>query len=239
MLFISIAATKRVGLIQALGLMCRILAICLLAVSSAACASRGSPFEQATSIAYEIIGAEYSSPICKPAPISPPLRKALIKALAQVTLAGLSESTGLTPLDYAVLADDVPSIKRLVALGYPLSVRDIHGGTLLHGAAFAGSMRAMTFLLSNGADPNTTSDGGGTPLMVALQVNRPDVARVLLSAGASVTPRAEGGSTALHFALVCRDQSLVNTLLTAGAEPDATAKRLALKFGVSLKADEP
>lgn len=211
------------------------IALFLLPVFPLAHAAASKPFARAAEIAYELIGMEAASPVCQPASISFAQRKALATALANISVAGESDPAGLTPLDFAVLADDVPEIRRFVALGYSLRTRDVHGGTLLHGEALFGSMRALKFLLVHGADLNAATDSDATPLMVAVSENRADVARALLAAGASATRRTEDGNTALHYALVCRNQRLVDELTGAGAERDPRARDIAAKFGVTLQ----
>lgn len=218
--------------------MSKFTATCIISLTIAGCVSVDNSFQRASNIAYDIIGVEASSPICEPSSVPPSKRKDLVKALVPVTAAGLSDPTGLNSLDFAVLADDVPSIERFVAIGYSLSTRDIHGGTLLHVASLVGSKQALSFLLAHGADPNTTNTSGGTPLMVAVSENRPDIAHALLSAGASAAPRTDEGGTALHYALACKDQELIKALLAAGAPVDAKAKALATNFGVKLVSNE-
>lgn len=214
--------------------MIRFISACILFLAAVGCASADSSFQRATIVAYDIIQKELSPPICKPSSVTPEQRNDLVRALEAVTVAGLSEPTGLTPLTFAVIADDVPSVERFVAIGYPLSERDIHGGVLLHSAAFHGSSRALSFLLAHGANPDEMNENGATPLMVAAAGNRPGIAQALLSAGASAALRARDGQTALYPALACRNQALVDVLLKAGAPVDEKARTLAAKFGVSL-----
>ena len=196
-------------------------------------------FQRASKIAYEIIGSELSTPMCEPSSVPQSQREDLVRALAPIRTPGLSDPTGLSPLEFAVLADDVPSIERFVDIGYPLTKRDIHGGTLLHVASLVGSQRALTFLLAHGADPNATNSAGSTPLMVAASENRPATVNALLSAGSSSASRTNAGDTALHHALLCRDQELIKALIDHGAPVDAKAKTLAAKFGVELPTDKP
>src|SRR3546814_20273030 len=76
-------------------------------------------------------------------------------------------------MDYAVIADDVPSIIRLVGIGYPLTSRSLStGGSLLHLAAWSDSRSVALFLLQQGADTNDSSGTGATPLMVAAMDGR-------------------------------------------------------------------
>ena len=211
-----------------------ILAACLFLAPFPAFSAADVPFDRAMAVAYDLLGAEVSSPFCQPTSITQEQRDRLVLALGSVTTPGLSDETGLTPLDYAVFADDVPSIKRFLTLGYRLNSRDIHESTPLHGAALLGSVRALNFLLASGSDPNSSNNAGFTPLMAAVLGDRADIARSLLAAGASVTSRTTDGHTILHYALTCRDEPLIKLLLAAGAEPDDKARELATKFGINL-----
>ena len=218
--------------------MCRLIATCIIAFVPLGCASTTHTFDRATSIAYGIINSEASRPACSPSSVSAPQRNELAKSLERISAPGLSEKTGLTPLDYAVLADDVHGIKRLVAIGYPLNARDTNGGTLAHLAANFGSKKSLAFLIANGADPNASTTGGFTPLMVAATEHNVDIALSLLSVGAAATSRNKSGLTSLHIAIPCRDPALIKALLDSGAPVDEKAKSLATKFGVNLVPDE-
>ena len=215
----------------------KLIAIALLAVLPARVLA-GDAFEQASSIAYEIIGAEFELPLCQPPPVSEARRQALAIALESEKTAELSDEVGLTPLHYAVVANDVPGIQRLVNMGYRMDTRDIHGSTLLHVASLVGSVDALSFLLAQGADPNVRSRAGGTPLMGAASQNRPELVWLLISAGASAALRTDAGLTALHYALPCKDREVISALLDAGAPIDAKAKALSEKFGIELSANE-
>ena len=215
----------------------KLIAIALLAALPARVLA-GDAFEQASSIAYEIIGAEFESPLCRPPPASDARRQALVIALESVKTAELSDEVGLTPLHYAVVANDVPGMQRLIEMGYRRDTRDIHGSTLLHAAALVGSVDALSFLLAQGADPNVRSRAGGTPLMDAASQNRPQLVWLLISAGASAALRTDAGFSALHYALQCKNPEVIGVLLDAGAPIDAKAKALSAKFGIELSAKE-
>ena len=58
----------------------------------------------------------------------------------------------------------------------------------------------VRFLLSAGADLNTTSEKGQTALTVAALVGRTDCCRVLIAAGANVHHANKAGDTALVLA---------------------------------------
>src|SRR5262245_4339264 len=117
-----------------------------------------SAFAAATDAAFDLIQAQ-AAHRCTPTAITRAMRAALSDKLATVDTPNLSDETGLTPLDYAVLADDVPAIERFVAMGYRTDVRSaMHGGTLVYGAAQFGSRRALAWLLAHGAQVDARID---------------------------------------------------------------------------------
>ena len=206
----------------------------LLAVSSG-CAAQDE-FQNALALAREIISAELAGgQICKPVAIPAFQRTAMIQALSRIDLPGLSDPTGLGPLDLAVISDDIPTVKRISALGYFL---DAPESTLLHGAALHNSMQVLPFLLASGTSPDSVNSYGATSLMSAAASDRLEAASSLLAAGASPNARNNNGGTALHYAIGCRNQEMTNLLLAAGAEIDPVAQALADKHKVVLTQHE-
>ncbi len=215
--------------------MTKIIPALILSLATLGSSADGDTFPEASKVALTIIRVHAESPICHPVAVPAAMRKTLISALAGITSPGHSDATGLTPMDYAVIADDVSSIKRLISIGYPLTTKD---GTLLHRAALNGSKQALSFLLANGVSSKTTNEYGATPLMVAAAEGRLDIARVLIEAGSPVKARNKDGGTALHYAIGCRNTAMIDTLLGAGAEVDSIAQLLAGKHNVTLEQHE-
>lgn len=156
-------------------------------------------------------------------------------ALARIERNGLSDPTGLNPLNLAVISDDIPTIKHLGKLGYSIDASD---STLLQDAAFHDSKQMLSFLLANGAAPDAANSYGATALMSAAADGRIGAARALLAAGASPNLKNANGGTALHYAIACRNQAMVDVLLSAGAAIDPEAKSLAERYGVMLSKHE-
>jgi len=145
--------TLQVGLLQALALMRKDIAVVALLAVSSGCAAQDA-FQDAPELARQIISAELEGQFCKPSPIPELQRRAMTNALARIDRSGLSDPTGLSPLNLAVISDDIPTMKRLSSLGYALDSPD---STLLHDAVFHNSKRVLSFLLANGADPNAAN----------------------------------------------------------------------------------
>ncbi|MCK5726250.1 MAG: ankyrin repeat domain-containing protein [Thiotrichaceae bacterium] len=91
----------------------------------------------------------------------------------------------------------------LASLFLPLSVSAEKGSELndqLQIAASKGEIAQITQLLEQGADINTTSRFGKTPVMQAAESGKSAAIALLLSRGANVNFRTKSGSSALIFA---------------------------------------
>lgn len=85
-------------------------------------------------------------------------------------------------------------------------------------------------LLSHGADPNTRSSFGLTPLHQAVLVGEPEILGALLESGADIDARTDTGMSALEIALFQQNPNIIALLEGAGATPaskerEATASR--------------
>jgi ankyrin repeat protein len=60
-----------------------------------------------------------------------------------------------------------------------VNARQQHGFTPLHAAAANGAAALVSYLLERGADPDAASDGGQTPLDLALAQGHAEAARLL------------------------------------------------------------
>lgn len=81
--------------------------------------------------------------------------------------------------------------------------------------------QAFEAALKGGADPNMELKNGGTPLVMAILLNRPDHVETLLKSGADIRRGGKRGSTPLHIAAGQNRMKCVEVLLKAGADVNA------------------
>ncbi len=80
----------------------------------------------------------------------------------------------------------------------------------------------LVFLLARGARPDSGTNDGTTPLMLAAQVGWREGAEQLLARGASVNLGNSRGETPLMLAVQRYDLAMVRLLLSQGADPNQT-----------------
>jgi peptidoglycan/LPS O-acetylase OafA/YrhL len=73
-------------------------------------------------------------------------------------------SFGVTPLSWAAMLGEVPSIEVLIDAGADVKVRNPDRSTPLHSAALLGRAKIVTILIEHGADANARNQPGQTPL---------------------------------------------------------------------------
>ena len=88
-------------------------------------------------------------------------------------------------------------------------------------AARGNDIKAVQWLLANGAEVNAKREDGWTPLHFAASQNASEVVNVLLANGAEVNAKDYGGDTPLRFAAFFDAFEAVEILLANGAEVNA------------------
>jgi len=185
----------------------------------------------------------------------------LIELGAKVDAASRS---GFTPLVFAVVKDDAPSIEKLLAAGANPNIALASGAKPLVVAMQYRHTVAALRLLEGGADINLRDRAGNTTLHLAAQVGDVKLARALLAKGADPnarTPRstapagarggggggaggrggAAGEQTPLMIAARGDHEDVMRALVAAGADPgaraqDGTTVLMAAAAGSRLKA---
>lgn len=202
------------------------------------CRADDQNFERLSPIALHLVAIESETLASCDAPDSADSAEAerykvqMRTGLATITQPGLIDQWSMSPVDYAVIADDVGALKRLSSFGYRLTTSDGNGGSLLVQAVRYSSIDLVTFLLDSGLDPNELTSSGHTPLMVAASEGTPEMVQLLLKRGASVNFRTTAGNTALHTAFICTKPEVIQLLLNGGADVDDKALELATKNGL-------
>lgn len=102
-----------------------------------------------------------------------------------------------------------------------INTRDFSTGeTALHIVVKRRDTQWLSFLLSNGANPDTRDTEGNTALMTAAQLRFADGMQELINHKAAVNATNGRGETPLIIAVQNRDPASVRILLAAGADPN-------------------
>ena len=118
---------------------------------------------------------------------------------------------------------DIDAIRRLAAAGADVNEKkrtiSVSGWRPLHFAADAGQVETIKELVRLGAKVDAGDDQGDTPLMRAVEKNRPfPVIDALLELGANVNKYDKHGITVLDCAVVMGQEDMVGYLLKCGAD---------------------
>lgn len=144
--------------------------------------------------------------------------------------ANVNGSPQLRPLLWAASAGDITMVKFLIENGADVNASAqnaikhttahlvLHGERALHLAVGCDHIHVVRELLKAGADPNTASQGGGTPLLLACSSVRKgrwvEMVRELLDAGANPALADSGGRNLLHFTLSTGQADLAKMLIS-------------------------
>jgi hypothetical protein len=134
---------------------------------------------------------------------------------------------------------DSAEVKRLIAQGADITVKDKEGYTSLHWAAFAGHAAVAEVLLAQGAEVSARSNKGRTPLYVSASMGHTVVVEQLLVHGAQVDSKDENYSTPLHGAARSGHVAVVERLLAHGADIAAKDKDGKSPLDWALRQEHP
>lgn len=131
---------------------------------------------------------------------------------------------GSTPLLWAI--HDLAKVRILVTAGAAVNAKQAEGRSPIFQAALMGNgLTTVRFLLDKGADPNSATMIGQTPLMAAANRGDVETMRLLIARSAKVDAKAGTGATALLAASGSGEPAAVKLLLESGADPNAATKK--------------
>jgi ankyrin repeat protein len=112
---------------------------------------------------------------------------------------------------------DMDTVRRLVAKGAQLDLRNKHGQEALSLAAANGHREALRLLIGSGADVDHQDNFGNSALMNAVSQRDEEAVKILLEAGANVNVSNRSGFSALLWAVGDSDERMTRLLLDGGA----------------------
>ncbi|HEV2601147.1 MAG TPA: ankyrin repeat domain-containing protein [Candidatus Babeliales bacterium] len=111
----------------------------------------------------------------------------------------------------------IEQIKKILAKGVDINIRNEDGQTPLIYAAKMGKLDVVQFLVAQGADINIQDQLGRTSLMYAIKLSKLDVVKFLIEKGAAVDVQDIGNDTALTYAVQRGSLDVLQLLSTKGA----------------------
>lgn len=115
--------------------------------------------------------------------------------------------------------------------------REMEMKASLHEAVQSGDFNSTAILLDQGANVDTTTSDGTTPLMMVAKRGDYRTFKLLISHGAGLDLQNDRGETAMIIAAANGQQHIVEALLAKGADASLTdikgrnAKKTALMYG--------
>jgi ankyrin repeat protein len=139
--------------------------------------------------------------------------------LAKGARANGTDTWGNTPLLLAAREGHTEAVRMLIKAGALIDGRD---GAMspLAASALRGHTATVRFLISNDADINAAGLGGQAPLLLAVKLNRLEVAKVLLDAGASTAVADRSDYSLLMVAVNENHPDMLSLLLSKGLDPN-------------------
>jgi ankyrin repeat protein len=162
-----------------------------------------------------------------------------------------NDGGALTPLIYAARANDLESVKSLLAAGVDINQVSGYGWSALLVATQNRYYKLGAYLLEHGADPNLANKGAWTPLYLATDnrniengdypvrkgdMDHLDFIKLLIDKGANVNARVKDSTeTRTVFTNQWLDENGATALLRASQSGDVVLMKLLLAHGADPK----
>ena len=141
----------------------------------------------------------------------------LITTIAAVLLVGCG-----SPMWVAARNGNIKAVKKHLAAGAHVNAKNDSGWTPLQQAIWGGHNEIAELLIANGADVNTTTDGGRwTPLHESARRNRKVIAKLLINKGADVNAMNKSVETPLDLAILHNHSKTADLLRKRGGKSGA------------------
>ena len=151
------------------------------------------------------------------------MKHLLLATIAAVLVVGCG-----SPMWVAARKGNIKAVKKHLAAGAHVNAKNESGWTPLQQAIWGGHNEIAELLIANGADVNTTTDGGRwTPLHESARSNRKVIAKLLINKGADVNAMNKYVETPLDLAIELKKNKTAALLRKHGD-----------KTGEELKAEE-
>jgi ankyrin repeat protein/tRNA A-37 threonylcarbamoyl transferase component Bud32 len=121
----------------------------------------------------------------------------------------------------AVKSKDLDTVKKALAQGLSVNVRNKDGYTPLHRAAWEGLTAMVELLISLGADVNAKDNDGFMPLYHTAYKGHTATAELLILRGADVNEKDNKGLTPLHHTAYRGHTATAELLISKGADVNA------------------
>ena len=128
----------------------------------------------------------------------------------------LYNDSGLTPLQSAVIDNNVAEIERLLPTEN-IHLTDVNGFTVAHHAAWVGNPEVIDILRNHGSDFKVANDGW-TPFLIAAQRGNIAATSKFIKMRAEVNSVTNNGNNALHLATEGQHLTVVDILIRNGAD---------------------
>lgn len=146
---------------------------------------------------------------------------------------------GSTPLVVAIQHDNVEAVAWLLSKKADAFTRQVDGYTPLHNALHYGNPYCVRMVLDALQDDvqsklNAVSDSGATPLMLAAELDSPELVQLLLDRGANRSFRRKDGFLALDIAVIRNCEATVALLVDSSPFSETTVENAIKKSSLKI-----